>query len=70
MSAVTNGHARRNCNEGNEVVPRLARVAKNALMNGDFPHVVRLLDQLSGWVVVDEPAIVTGDGRVKPTNAN
>jgi hypothetical protein len=64
LSAVTHGHARPNCNECNEVVLRLARVAKNALMNGDFPHVMRLLDQLAGWVVADEPAVLYGDDRV------
>ena len=67
LSAVTHGHARRNCNE---VVPRLARVAKNALMNGDFPHVVRLLDRLSGWVVAEEPPIVTGDDLPELTGTN
>jgi hypothetical protein len=71
LSAVTHGHARRNCNECNEVVPRLARVAKNALMNGDFPHVVRLLDRLSGSVVADDgPPVETGDDQPESTEAN
>jgi hypothetical protein len=70
LTAVTHGHARPNCNECNEVVPRLARVAKNALMNGDFPHVARCLDRLAGRAAADEPAVVTGDERVEPTDAN
>ena len=41
------GHAGPICNDCNEVVPRLARVAKNALLNGDFPRVIAILDRLS-----------------------
>ena len=52
------------------MVPRLARVAKNALMNGDFPHVVRLLDRLSGMVVIDQSPIVSGDDPTDSTDAN
>ena len=69
LSAVTHGHTRRNCNECN-AVRRLARVAKNALMNGDFRYVVRFLDQLARRVGMDEPAVVTGDDRDKSTDAN
>jgi hypothetical protein len=43
----TASHAGPFCNECNEVTPRLARVAKNALLNGDFPRVISILDQLS-----------------------
>ena len=39
--------ALRICNDCNEVTPRLARVAKNALLNGDFPRVIGILDRLS-----------------------
>lgn len=35
------------CNDCNEVTPRLALVAKNALLNGDFPRVIEILDRLS-----------------------
>ena len=48
------GHARPNCNDCNEVTPRLARVAKNALLNGDFPRVIGILDQLSALGLSDE----------------
>ena len=41
------GHAGPICNDCNEVVPRLARVAKNALLNGDFPRAIAILDRLS-----------------------
>jgi len=45
---VTSGLAGPICNDCNEVTPRLARVAKNALLNGDFPRVIAILDRLSG----------------------
>ena len=45
---ATSGHTCRICNDCNEVVPRLAGVAKNALLNGDFPRVLEILDRLSG----------------------
>ena len=48
------GHARPNCNDCNEVTPRLARVAKNALLNGDFPRVIGILDRLSSLGLSDE----------------
>src|SRR6185369_9378437 len=35
------------CNDCNEVTPRLALVAKNALLNGDFPRIIEILDRLS-----------------------
>lgn len=44
---VTLCHAGPKCNDCNEVTPRLARVAKNALLNGDFPRVIGILDRLS-----------------------
>ena len=44
---ATSSHTGPICNDCNEVVPRLARVAKNALLNGDFPRVISILDQLS-----------------------
>lgn len=44
---VASGHAGPNCNDCNEVTSRLARVAKNALLNGDFPRVIGILDTLS-----------------------
>ena len=47
---ATAGHAGpicNDCNDCNEVTPRLARVAKNALLNGDFPRVLAILDRLS-----------------------
>jgi hypothetical protein len=47
FDAVTSGHAGPNCNDCNGVTSRLARVAKNALLNGDFPRVIGILDQLS-----------------------
>jgi hypothetical protein len=70
LSAVTHGHARPNRNDCNESVSRLARVAKNALMNGDSPHVVRLLDRLSGLVMAEDRPIATSDDRWEPTDAN
>jgi integrase len=54
---ATSGHAGPNCNDCNEARARLARVAKNALLNGDFPRVVSILDQLSG---------LTNDRRICP----
>jgi integrase len=45
-SHSTQSHAMARCNECDEMVPRLAGVAKNALFNGDFPRVVQLLDHL------------------------
>jgi hypothetical protein len=44
---ATAGHGGPICNDCNEVTPRLARVAKNALLNGDFPRVIDILDRLS-----------------------
>ena len=44
---ATAGHGSPICNDCNEVTPRLARVAKNALLNGDFPRVIEILDRLS-----------------------
>ena len=44
---ATSGHVGLICNDCNEVTPRLARVAKNALLNGDFPRVIAILDRLS-----------------------
>jgi hypothetical protein len=43
LSASIDIHKRAQCNDCNEVV-RLAAVAKNALMNGDFPRVIAVLD--------------------------
>jgi hypothetical protein len=36
------------------VTPRLARVAKNALLNGDFPRVIEILDRLSSSRVAED----------------
>ena len=47
LEDATSGHAGSLCNDCNEVTPRLARVAKNALLNGDFPRVIEILDRLS-----------------------
>jgi hypothetical protein len=44
---ATSGHTGPICNDCNEVTPRLARVAKNALLNGDFPRVIAILDELA-----------------------
>ena len=50
LEDATAGHASPICNDCNEVTPRLARVAKNALLNGDFPRAIEILDRLSrGW---------------------
>ena len=46
LDESTSGHAGPKYNECNEVTPRLARVAKNALLNGDFPRVIAILDRL------------------------
>lgn len=54
---ATAGHGGPICNDCNEVTPRLARVAKNALLNGDFPRVIEILDRLSSsWVAEDAEA--------------
>ena len=47
FEGATSSHAGPICNDCNEVVPRLARVAKNALLNGDFPRVIAILDQMA-----------------------
>ena len=47
LDESTSGHAGPKCNECNEVTPRLAGVAKNALLNGDFPRVIAILDRLA-----------------------
>jgi hypothetical protein len=47
LGESTSGHAGPKCNECNKVTARLARVAKNALLNGDFPRVIAILDRLS-----------------------
>src|ERR1700690_3582348 len=47
LDESTSGHAGPKCNECNEVTPRLAVVAKNALLNGDFPRVIAILDRSS-----------------------
>jgi hypothetical protein len=47
LGESTSGHAGPKCNECNEVTPRLAAVAKNALLNGDFPRAIEILDRLS-----------------------
>ena len=44
---ATSCHGGPICNDCNEVTPRLAGVAKNALLNGDFPRVIAILDRLS-----------------------
>lgn len=46
FNEATAAHACPICNDCNEVVPRLARVAKNALLNGDFPRVIAILGLL------------------------
>ena len=48
---ATAGHGSPICNDCNEVTPRLARVAKNALLNGDFPRVIAILDRLAARAV-------------------
>jgi hypothetical protein len=45
---VKHGYVRSRCNDCNEVVARLTAVAKNALLNGDFPRVLRVLEELGG----------------------
>lgn len=47
------GHGGPICNDCNEVTPRLARVAKNALLNGDFPRAIEILDRLSRGQVAE-----------------
>jgi hypothetical protein len=47
LEDATAGQGSPICNDCNEVTPRLARVAKNALLNGDFPRVIDILDRLS-----------------------
>lgn len=47
LDESTSGHAGPNCNDCNDVRARLARVAKNALLNGDFPRVISILERLS-----------------------
>jgi hypothetical protein len=42
------GHAGPIGNDCKEVTPRLARIAKNALLNGDLPRVISILDALAG----------------------
>jgi hypothetical protein len=51
---VTSGHAGPICNDCNEVTPRLARVAKNAFLNGDFPRVIAILDRIMCRTRIDE----------------
>lgn len=64
LDKVTSGHAGPTCNECNEVTPRLAAVAKNALLNGDFPRVIAILDRLSARAVRAEDAgVQEGEGR-------
>jgi hypothetical protein len=60
------GHAGPSCNDCNEVVPRLARVAKNALLNGDFPRAIAILDRLSFPRAVSPPDGEAG-GRIGTT---
>lgn len=55
LDQSTPGHVRPNCNECNEVTPRLAIVAKNALLNGDFPRVIAILDQLAAPEAIAAP---------------
>lgn len=63
MNAKQNGtfdevkasHAGPICNDCNAVTPRLARVAKNALLNSDFPRVIGILDQLAGRAEESSP---------------
>ncbi len=56
LDESTSGHASPKCNECNEVTPRLAAVAKNALLNGDFPRVIEILDRLSARAVAASSA--------------
>jgi hypothetical protein len=63
LNEATSGHAGPKCNECNEVTPRLAAVAKNALLNGDFPRVIAILDRLSARAVRAEDAGVQESER-------
>jgi hypothetical protein len=54
LDEATSSHVGPNCNDCNEVTPRLARVAKNAHLNGDFPRVIGILDRLSSQGLSDE----------------
>ena len=56
LDEATSSHVGPNCNDCNEVTPRLARVAKNALLNGDFPRVIGILDRLSSLGLSDRNA--------------
>jgi hypothetical protein len=49
------------CNECSERVSRLARVAKNALTNADFPRLVRLLKQMGVDLESADPSEIDAD---------
>jgi hypothetical protein len=44
----SSGHEGRICNDCNGSTARLAKVAKNALLNRDFPRALSILESLSG----------------------
>jgi len=69
LDESTSGHASPKCNECNEVTPRLARVAKNVLLNGDFPRAIAILDRLAArGVRADEAG--DHDGERHPSAAS
>jgi len=65
LDGATAGQNSPLCNDCNEVTPRLALVAKNALLNGDFPRVIEILDRLTGSAYADTITVGTQLALVK-----
>ncbi len=55
LAASSDRYKRAECNDCNEAA-RLARVAKNALLNRDFPRVIAVLDLVAALAVHREAA--------------
>ena len=69
MGAIREGDARSHCNDCNEVA-RLGRVARNALMNGDFPRVIAVLDVLASLAGASGPLTFAQEGEGDATLAD
>jgi hypothetical protein len=61
LAVPKRGFGRVYCNECNERASRLARVAKNALVNADFPRLLALLERMGVDLESADPVDIDAD---------
>jgi hypothetical protein len=61
LAVLKRGFGRVYCNECSERVSRLARVAKNALVNADFPRLLALLERMGVDLESADPVEIAAD---------